>query len=126
MSDWELAHDERQVTAHQVQIKTCPGCGAENRGVFPVGVSGPVQYGTGFKTWATYFQTAHFIPLARTAQIIEDLTGQRVAAAIKAQLRAAQAGYLRTPAGPGAPCRPRPAPIMRSPTGPNPGQKPFG
>ncbi len=121
MSDWELAHDERQVTAHQVQIKTCPGCGAENRGVFPVGVSGPVQYGTGFKTWATYFQTAHFIPLARTAQIIEDLTGQRVAqatlmkaprecvtaitpatAAIKAQLRAAQAGYLRTPAGPGA------------------------
>jgi transposase len=113
-----LAHDERQVfdipairievTAHQVQIKTCPGCGAENRGVFPVGVSGPVQYGTGFKTWATYFQTQHFIPLERTAQIIEDLTGPRVAeatlmqaprecataiapatAAIRAQLRAA-------------------------------------
>ena len=113
-----LAHDERQVfdipairievTAHQVEIKTCPGCGAENRGVFPVEVTGPVQYGTGFKTWATYFQTAHFIPVARTAQIIEDLTGQRVAqatlmkaprecvtaiapvtAAIKAQLRAA-------------------------------------
>ncbi len=52
-----------------------------HRGVFPVGVAGSVQYGTGFKTWATYFQTAHFIPVARTAQIIEDLTGQRIAQA---------------------------------------------
>jgi transposase len=85
------AHDERQVfdlpamrievTAHRVEIKTCPGCGAENRGTFPVGVTGPVQYGPGVKTWATYFQTEHFVPVARTAQIIEDLTGQRVAEA---------------------------------------------
>jgi transposase len=91
------AHDERQVfdipairievTAHQVEIKTCPGCGAENRGGFPVGVSGPVQYGPGVKTWATYFQTQHFVPVERTAQIIEDLVGHRVAEAtlMKAQ-----------------------------------------
>ena len=112
------AHEERhvfdipairiEVTAHQVEIKTCPGCGAENRGAFPVGVNGPVQYGPGVKTWATYFQTQHFVPVERTAQIIEDLVGHRVAeatlmkaqrecvaaiapvtAAIKAQLRAA-------------------------------------
>jgi transposase len=85
------AHDERQVfdlpairievTAHRVEIKTCPGCGAENRGTFPVGVTGPVQYGPGIKTWGTYFQTQHFVPVERTAQIIEDLTGQRVAEA---------------------------------------------
>ena len=90
-------YDERQVfdipairievTAHQVEIKTCPGCGAENRGVFPVGVSGPVQYGLGVKTWATYFQTQHFVPVERTAQIVEDLVGHRVAEAtlMKAQ-----------------------------------------
>ena len=46
-------HDERQVfdipairievTAHRAEVKTCPGCGTENRGVFPVGVSGPVH-----------------------------------------------------------------------------------
>lgn len=86
------AHEERQVfdipairievTAHRVEIKTCPGCGAENRGAFPVGVTGPVQYGPGVKTWATYFQTQHFVPVARTAQILEDLTGQRVAEAM--------------------------------------------
>lgn len=102
-----------EVTAHQVEIKICPGCGAENRGVFPVGVSGPVQYGPGVKTWATYFQTQHFVPVERTAQILEDLTGQRVAeatlmkaqrecaiaitpatAAIKAHLRAAPVAHF--------------------------------
>ena len=42
-------HDERQVfdipgnngievTAHRAEVKTCAGCGADNRGVFPVGV----------------------------------------------------------------------------------------
>lgn len=85
------AHEERQVfdipairievTAHRIEVKTCPGCGAENRGVFPVGVTGFVQYGPGVKTWATYFQTQHFVPVERTAQIIKDLVGHRVAEA---------------------------------------------
>ena len=102
-----------EVTAHRVEVKTCPGCGAETRGEFPVGVSGPVQYGLGVKTWATYFQTQHFVPVERTAQLIEDLTGQRVAeatlmnaqrecaaaiapatAAIKAQLRDASVAHF--------------------------------
>ena len=96
-------HEERQVfdipairievTAHRIEVKTCPGCGAENRGVFPVGVTGPVQYGPGVKTWATYFQTQHFVPVERTAQIIEDLVGHRVAEAtlMKAQRECAAA-----------------------------------
>ncbi len=90
-------HEERQVfdipairievTAHRAAVKTCPGCGLENRGLFPVGVSGSVQYGLGVKTWATYFQTQHFVPVERTAQILEDLVGHRVAEAtlMKAQ-----------------------------------------
>ena len=97
-----------EVTAHQAEIKICPQCGAENRGVFPTDVPGPVQYGTGVKTWAAYFQNQHFVPVERTAQIFEDLLNHRVAegtlikagqelaervapatAAIKEQLRAA-------------------------------------
>ena len=97
------AHEERQgfdipairieVTAHRIEVKTCPGCGAENRGVFPVGVTGLVQYGPGVKTWATYFQTQHFVPVERTAQIIKDLVGHRVAEAtlMKAQRECAAA-----------------------------------
>jgi transposase len=83
------AHEERQVfdipairievTAHRAEIKICPGCGAENRGVFPKNVIGAVQYGNGVKTWATYFQTQHFVPVERTAQIFEDLLNHRIA-----------------------------------------------
>ena len=82
-------HEERQVfdipamrievTAHRAEIKICPGCGAESRGIFPKELSGSVQYGHGVKTWATYFQTQHFIPMERTAQIFEDLLHHRIA-----------------------------------------------
>ncbi len=68
-----------EVTAHQGEIKICPRCGVENRGVFPDGVKRPVQYGNGVKTWAAYFQTQHFVPVERTAQIFEDLLHHRIA-----------------------------------------------
>ena len=89
--DWvaTTGHEERQVfdipamrievTAHRVEIKICPVCGAENRGFFPDEVNSPVQYGNGIKTWATYFQTQHFIPMECTAQIFEDLLNHRIA-----------------------------------------------
>jgi transposase len=118
-----MAHEERQVfdlpairievTAHRAEIKICPACGAENRGTFPKDVTGAVQYGNGVKTWATYFQTQHFVSVQRTAQIFEDLLNHRIAegtliqagqelvvciepatAAVKEQLR--QAAVLHT------------------------------
>ena len=56
-------------------MKICPDCGTENKGDFPETVSQPVQYGHGVKTWATYFNNQHFIPVERTAQIFKDLLG---------------------------------------------------
>ena len=83
------AYEERQVfdipairievTAHRAEMKICSGCGAENRGVFPKNVIGVVQYGNEVKTWATYFQSQHFVPVERTAQIFEDLLNHRIA-----------------------------------------------
>ncbi len=64
------------VTAHQATIKVCPECQTENKGDFPENVTQPVQYGDGVKTVATYFNTGHFIPVERTAQIFKDLFGQ--------------------------------------------------
>jgi transposase len=70
-----------EVTAHRAEIKICPGCGAENRGVFPAGVTGRVQYGTGVKRWAAYVQSQPVVPLERTAQIFEDLLNHRLSEA---------------------------------------------
>jgi hypothetical protein len=76
-----------EVTAHRAEVKTYPGCGAENRGGFPQGVTRSVQYGLGVKTWGTDFQTPHFVPIERMADIVEDLTGQRVAETTRMKAR---------------------------------------
>ena len=84
-------HEERQVfdipairieiTAHKAEIKICPHCGTKNKGDFPENVTQPTQYGSGVKTWASYFSVQHFIPTARTSQIFEDLIDHRISEA---------------------------------------------
>lgn len=65
-----------EVTEHRVAIKACPGCGHEVRGKFPESVSQPTQYGERLKAQASYLNTYHFIPLARTAELLSDFYGQ--------------------------------------------------
>ena len=61
------------VTEHRVIVKECPGCKAELKGSFPVGIKAPVQYGERIKAVAMYLHHQHFIPEDRLKEALGDL-----------------------------------------------------
>jgi transposase len=71
-----------QVTEHQAEVKTCPTCGEQVKGEFPVEVTQPVQYGPRLYAQASYLNTYQLIPWARTSELLGDFYGHTPAEAI--------------------------------------------
>jgi transposase len=74
-----------EVTEHQAEIKACPHCQATVQATFPSEVSQPVQYGSRLKAQASYLNTYHFIPHARTSELFGDFYGHAPAPALVKQ-----------------------------------------
>ena len=71
----DLPETRLHVTEYQVEVKICPCCMARQQAAFPTTVPGQVQYGPRVHALTTYLHTVHFIPLARTAELISTLYG---------------------------------------------------
>lgn len=72
---FEMPEPKVFVTEHRVVTLACSCCGHETSAAFPKGVDQPVQYGPNLLGFAAYLHSAHLVPYARCAQIVQDVTG---------------------------------------------------
>jgi len=63
-----------QVTEHRLHRRRCR-CGHRTRAEAPAGVNAPVCYGPNLRALAAYLVVYQHVPVARTAELIADVTG---------------------------------------------------
>lgn len=75
---FDIPPQKVEVTEHQAEIKTCRGCGRENRGEFPADVQQPAQYGNRLKALSAYLANYQFVPYERQEELFHDLYGHPI------------------------------------------------
>jgi len=81
-------------TEHRLAERACAGCGAVSRGAYPPAARSTVQYGPGVLALGVYLTAQHLLPVARAAEVLGALVGQRVSPATLAAAEARGAAAL--------------------------------
>lgn len=76
---FELPKISLECTAHEAEVKTCTGCGAENRArlpdIFESEPSALAIYGPNLRGLGVYLTQSQLLPFDRSVELIEDLLG---------------------------------------------------
>jgi len=76
----DIPEPKIEVKEHQVEVKIC-SCGCENAGVFPKGVTAPVQYGDRVSALTVYLSVQQLIPEDRLQDVFSDVFGLKISTA---------------------------------------------
>ena len=66
------------VTEYIIHEVVCPDCKEVHTTEFPVTISQPIQYGDNLQALMVYLSNYQLVPLARTTEIIKNLTGKNI------------------------------------------------
>ena len=66
---------EKTVEHIDAEIKHCPSCGEESKGVFPDDMAGPKQYGNGLKAYIINLIISQMVSLNRVQKMIKAIMG---------------------------------------------------
>ena len=70
---FEIENGALSVTEHQAEVKLCPLCRQISKGHFPDHLKAPVQYGSSVFSRIVYLNQYQLLPVARTAESMNDL-----------------------------------------------------
>ncbi|HRH40537.1 MAG TPA: IS66 family transposase [Pyrinomonadaceae bacterium] len=70
---FEIENGRLTVIEHQAEVKLCPFCRKISKGHFPDNLKAPVQYGTSVFSRIVYLNQYQLLPVARTAETMNDL-----------------------------------------------------
>ena len=73
-----------EVIEHTVtsEVKECPDCGTKNKGKFPKGMDGKIQYGIGVKATIINFLCAQMVSLERVQEHLKGILGNFISQAV--------------------------------------------